>query len=55
MLTDFFAAYLDYLVKQVDLAAESAKMTNFKYRLVHQVEFWREDLQISGSWDLIHN
>ena len=38
MLTDFFAAYLEYLVKQVNLVAKSAKMMKLKNRLVHQTE-----------------
>ena len=38
MLTDVFAAYLNYLVKQWDLAAESAEMTNIKNRIVRQAE-----------------
>ena len=40
MLTDFFAAYLEYLVKQVNLAAKSAEMMKLKNRLVHQAEIW---------------
>ena len=38
MLTDFFAAYLEYLVKQVNLAAKSAEMMKLKNRLARQAE-----------------